>query len=181
MDGRSSSPHLTLNHTLEVRYRGDFQDGGVGAPRAECSAQLSAAVADAAGAAETAGPLLLPPMKRVARLRVAGRSGRPSQPLLLAATHSRSEQGLQRPLELSLFSEDQSVTFLTPCFWAALSHCCPNISSWCLSKLPSKEICSCSTQRPSSVRRKDVWSMRPIKMSLGNEQMFFASNDARVG
>ena len=100
--------HLTLDltPTLEVARRiqtkGCTCEAG-GVPAAESSAQLSAAVADAAGAAETAGHLLLPPMKRVARLRVAGRSGRPSQPLLLAATHSRSEQGLQRPLELSLF------------------------------------------------------------------------------
>ena len=158
MDGRSSSPHIKAHSS---GCQDDFLDVctcEVGAAWAESSARLSAAVGSAAGAAETAGHLLLPPMKRVARL------GPTSQPLLLPArSHTfkvragTAEASRAQPLLRTKVS-----------FFGALFLSRP---------LTAARISLTSVQKDlhlhsaAAIQREDVWSVRVIKTSPRNERL----------
>ena len=116
---------------------------------AESSARLSAAVADAAGAAETAGHLLRP-MKRVSGV---ARLLRSSSVAHTSSRHnSRSEQGLQRRAALSLSRHFLALLLcFATCF--SLRHC----------EVSCKKVCCCTIQQAES--------LPAIKMLPGNEWM----------
>ena len=161
--------HLTSNltHTLEVARRMQTEaDGGVTlVPAAEFSARLSAAVADAAGAAETAGHLL-PPTKREGGLVGGGLRGCADPPNLCCSQLAATIQGRGgdcRGYQSSASHDQVSIFGLFFCWWATIFPS-QNIMMYRAHFLPCKKIFTSRAQR-----REDVKSMRAIKTSPGRQ------------